>query len=251
MCRSPSPRSPRKTFRRAASRSTRTITTRCRACTSRTARRLADPHSRHQCSRRRRRPPRSPPTSARPSPACSPTFGGKPNLRLVDIDRVEVLRGPQGTLFGANALAGVVRIIPNAPDLQEFEADVGMRGFTTAHSDDESYHVEAAVNIPLVTDRWRCGWWATRMTSQASSTTRRRSGRDRLDRRRSSCLTDRSSVPAVRCVHASRRQFGRHLGRARRADVAGERSNEGGVMHAVQDVTLNSEPSHDARGRRL
>ncbi len=79
--------------------------------------------------------------------------GGKPNLRLVDIERVEVLRGPQGTLFGASALAGVVRIIPKAPNLQEFEADVGVRGFTTAHSDDASYHAEAAVNIPLVTDK--------------------------------------------------------------------------------------------------
>ena len=79
--------------------------------------------------------------------------GGKPNLRLVDIDRVEVLRGPQGTLFGASALAGVVRVIPKAPNLQEFEADVGVRGFTTAHSDDASYHAEAAVNIPLVTDK--------------------------------------------------------------------------------------------------
>jgi outer membrane receptor protein involved in Fe transport len=79
--------------------------------------------------------------------------GGKPNLRLVDIDRVEVLRGPQGTLFGASALAGVVRVIPTAPNLQEFSADVGVRGFTTAHSDDASYHAEGAVNIPLVTDK--------------------------------------------------------------------------------------------------
>jgi iron complex outermembrane recepter protein len=79
--------------------------------------------------------------------------GGKPNLRLVDIDRVEVLRGPQGTLFGASALAGVVRIIPKAPNLQEFEANVGVRGFSTAHSSDASYHGEAAVNIPIVTDK--------------------------------------------------------------------------------------------------
>jgi len=80
--------------------------------------------------------------------------GGKPNLRLVDIDRVEVLRGPQGTLFGASALAGVVRVIPKATNLQEFSADVGVRGFTTAHSSDASYHAEAAVNIPLVTDKF-------------------------------------------------------------------------------------------------
>jgi iron complex outermembrane receptor protein len=80
-------------------------------------------------------------------------FGGKPNLRLVDIDRVEVLRGPQGTLFGANALAGVVRIIPAAPDLEQMSASIGVRGFTTAHSDDESYHAEASLNLPLVADR--------------------------------------------------------------------------------------------------
>ena len=80
-------------------------------------------------------------------------FGGKPNLRLVDIERVEVLRGPQGTLFGASALAGVVRIIPAEPDASGFEANVGARGFTTAHSSDASYHVEGTVNIPLIADR--------------------------------------------------------------------------------------------------
>jgi outer membrane receptor protein involved in Fe transport len=76
--------------------------------------------------------------------------GGKPNLRLVDIDRVEVLRGPQGTLFGANALAGVVRILPKVADLNEFEVNVGTRGFATAHSDEASYHVEGAMNLPLI-----------------------------------------------------------------------------------------------------
>jgi len=79
--------------------------------------------------------------------------GGKPNLRLVDIDRVEVLRGPQGTLFGADALAGVLRIIPAAPDLTKIEANAAARGFTTAHSDNGSYHVEGVLNLPLIQDR--------------------------------------------------------------------------------------------------
>lgn len=79
--------------------------------------------------------------------------GGKPNLRLVDIERLEVLRGPQGTLFGASALAGVVRTIPNAPDTEAFSASAGTRGFATAHSSDASYHVEGMLNVPLVQDR--------------------------------------------------------------------------------------------------
>lgn len=79
--------------------------------------------------------------------------GGKANLRLVDVDRVEVLRGPQGTLFGANALAGVVRVLPAAPDLRNFEANFGTRGSMTAHSDDPSFHIEGTLNLPLQEDR--------------------------------------------------------------------------------------------------
>ena len=79
--------------------------------------------------------------------------GGKPDLRLVDIDRLEVLRGPQGTLFGASALAGVIRTIPNAPDAEAFSASAGTRGFATAHSSDPSYHVDGVVNLPLVQDK--------------------------------------------------------------------------------------------------
>lgn len=78
--------------------------------------------------------------------------GGKPNLRLVDIERVEVLRGPQGTLFGADALAGVVRIIPKEPE-NEFSASARLRGSSTAHSDEGSYHADGVVNIPLIADR--------------------------------------------------------------------------------------------------
>jgi iron complex outermembrane recepter protein len=79
--------------------------------------------------------------------------GGKPNLRLVDVDRVEVLRGPQGTVFGADTLAGVLRILPTSPNLTQYEADVGTSGFATAHSSHGSYHAEGVLNLPLVSDR--------------------------------------------------------------------------------------------------
>ena len=79
--------------------------------------------------------------------------GGFANLRLVDIDRVEVLRGPQGTLFGANSLAGVLRIVPNAPDLGDFQVKAAARGWSTAHSGEGSEHFEGVINLPIVTGR--------------------------------------------------------------------------------------------------
>jgi len=79
--------------------------------------------------------------------------GGFANLRLVDIDRVEVLRGPQGTLFGANSLAGVLRIVPTAPNLTDLQVNTDLRGWSTAHSDNLSGHAEGVLNLPLLADR--------------------------------------------------------------------------------------------------
>ncbi len=79
--------------------------------------------------------------------------GGFSNMHLIDVDRVEVLRGPQGTLFGANSLAGVIRVVPTAPNLTDLQVNADVRGWNTAHSDNPSEHVEGVLNLPLVTDK--------------------------------------------------------------------------------------------------
>jgi iron complex outermembrane recepter protein len=79
--------------------------------------------------------------------------GGFANLRLVDIDRVEILRGPQGTLFGANSLAGVLRVVPNAPNLSNIQVEAAASGWSTAESGDGSEHFEGVINLPIVSGK--------------------------------------------------------------------------------------------------
>src|SRR5882757_5690899 len=79
--------------------------------------------------------------------------GQLPNRNLdiyaADLDRIEVLEGPQGTLFGAGAEAGVIRYITNKPKLNITEAAVDARYATTRHGDPSS-GVDAVINIPLI-----------------------------------------------------------------------------------------------------
>jgi outer membrane receptor protein involved in Fe transport len=70
-------------------------------------------------------------------------------IQLDDIQRVEVLRGPQGTLYGAGALGGALRIIPNAPELGKFSGSVqASTGFVDG-ANHMAYTTSAVVNIPL------------------------------------------------------------------------------------------------------
>jgi outer membrane receptor protein involved in Fe transport len=71
------------------------------------------------------------------------------NLRLQDLDRVEVLRGPQGTLYGSGALGGTIRYIQNAPDPTDFDAKVQMGLSDTAHTSEPNEDVSGMLNIPL------------------------------------------------------------------------------------------------------
>jgi outer membrane receptor protein involved in Fe transport len=69
--------------------------------------------------------------------------------QLQDVQRIEVLRGPQGTLYGAGALGGALRIIPNAPQLGMFAGDVDARLGYLYHAGDPSYTATAMLNIPV------------------------------------------------------------------------------------------------------
>ncbi|WP_160296711.1 TonB-dependent receptor [Sphingomonas sp. ERG5] len=71
------------------------------------------------------------------------------DLRLFDIRRVEVLRGPQGTLFGSGSLSGAVRIITNKPEFSDYSAKVQASVRTTSGGD-MSEDIDAMVNLPLV-----------------------------------------------------------------------------------------------------
>ncbi|MDG6078076.1 TonB-dependent receptor [Erythrobacter litoralis] len=71
---------------------------------------------------------------------------------LFDVERVEFLRGPQGTLFGANSLAGAMRIITNAPDPDRFEASA-LVDFGLTDDDAFRQRYNGMVNIPIVDGR--------------------------------------------------------------------------------------------------
>lgn len=72
-----------------------------------------------------------------------------PDANAFDLSRVEVLRGPQGTLYGASALSGVVRVLTNSPDLNEFEVK-GRTLLSDTDGGENNYGGDLAVNVPLV-----------------------------------------------------------------------------------------------------
>ena len=71
-------------------------------------------------------------------------------MKLADIERVEVLRGPQGTTFGDSALGGAVRTIPVAPKLDTFEVKVVGGYSDTSGTSGNNYELQGIVNFPLV-----------------------------------------------------------------------------------------------------
>jgi len=71
-----------------------------------------------------------------------------PDLRLYDIDSVEVLEGPQGTLYGAGSLGGIIRTIPKAPDPVESSVQA-IAGFSLTQHGDPGGDLAAIANVPV------------------------------------------------------------------------------------------------------
>ncbi len=81
--------------------------------------------------------------------------GQLPNRNLdiytADIDRIEVLEGPQGTLYGAGAEAGVIRYITNQPKIDKFEASA-KAGYSVTAGGDPNTDISAVINVPLISE---------------------------------------------------------------------------------------------------
>lgn len=74
-------------------------------------------------------------------------------VKLDDLERVEVLRGPQGTLYGSGSMGGTLKLLTRRPDPSGFSAQVRGGTFWTRESDEQSYNFSATLNVPL-SDRW-------------------------------------------------------------------------------------------------
>lgn len=75
-----------------------------------------------------------------------------PDLLLVDVARVEILKGPQGALYGEGSISGVVRFVTRRPDLKAFGGFVDA-GLGVSGQADMSSRAEGVVNLPLLKDR--------------------------------------------------------------------------------------------------
>ena len=80
-------------------------------------------------------------------------FSVNPEPRMIDIERVEALAGPQGTLYGDSSQSGTMRIITNKPDPTHFSANADVM-FRAGEDSDLSHEVSGWVNLPLIEDKF-------------------------------------------------------------------------------------------------
>ena len=74
-----------------------------------------------------------------------------PNMEPFDLERVEVLRGPQGTLYGSGSLAGTIRLVSRAPEMNEFEGLIDA-GINSVGDGGTGYSLKGVLNMPISED---------------------------------------------------------------------------------------------------
>ncbi len=79
-----------------------------------------------------------------------PIFSGDPGL--FDINRIEVLKGPQGTLFGIASMGGTIRFMPNLPRTDKYEANVS-GGVGSMYQGSNNYTLSGMANVPIIQDK--------------------------------------------------------------------------------------------------
>src|ERR1700722_12409887 len=75
--------------------------------------------------------------------------GFESDISLYDLDRIEVLRGPQGTLYGASSMSGTIRFVPKSPDLNSLGGYLTMEGSQTSHASG-NYNFNGEINLPII-----------------------------------------------------------------------------------------------------
>jgi outer membrane receptor protein involved in Fe transport len=176
-----------------------------------------------------------------------------PDFATLDAQRIEVLRGPQGALYGASTMGGLVKYVTNPPVIGEFSASVSAEGGLTDHADGANYGASGVVNVPLA-DQWALravGLYRSREAFIDNAITHSdTAGQERLAGGRLSVLYAPSSTFSVR-LSSMLQSFKNddapqvEISRATRAPVYGDLVN--GRTHPVSydmdyqvhDITLN------------
>lgn len=86
------------------------------------------------------------------TPFGVPNFQAAPPVQYFDLEQVEVLRGPQGTLYGSGSMGGTIIYRTRNPSLDHFTAQAEGEVSTTANASDPNYRIAGAVSIPIIQD---------------------------------------------------------------------------------------------------
>lgn len=87
-----------------------------------------------------------------------PNFQGSPPIRYFDLERVEVLRGPQGTLYGQGSMGGTIVYRTRDPDMTQFTMRGGVKGSWSEDAGDPNSEISGAISVPLIIDKLAFGF---------------------------------------------------------------------------------------------